>query len=312
MTLATEHTRGAHVVQFYDTDDALVARVADHLADGLRDGEAAVIVATGPHRLAFETKMAGTLDVARAKAEGRLVSLDAADTMAGFLSGRSPDPRRFEATIGGLLRTAAAEGRPLRVFGEMVALLWEAGQVTAAMEVESLWNGLAARVPFSLFCAYRASTLGVDAIALGDLCGLHTAVVGGFPACAHRPDVRIEVASRRFEGHLLSPRAARRFAVDALSRCGWGSLTDDASVVVGELAANAVVHARTPFTVTLSSREGRLTVAVRDHSPRTPNLRDPASLETHGRGLRLVAGVSANWGTELVPAGKVVWAELAP
>ena len=40
-----------------------------------------------------------------------------------------------------MLRQAAKAGRPVRVFGEMVALLWDPGLTDAAIEVEAMWNG---------------------------------------------------------------------------------------------------------------------------------------------------------------------------
>ena len=53
------------------------------------------------------------------------------------------------------LASAKAE-QPVCVFGEMVWLLWDAGQVNAAIEVETLWNELGHQYPFSLLCAYPA------------------------------------------------------------------------------------------------------------------------------------------------------------
>jgi hypothetical protein len=56
-----------------------------------------------------------------------------------------------------MLRQAAEAGRPVRVFGEMVSLLWDAGLIDAAIEVEAMWNELGARYPFSLLAATRRS-----------------------------------------------------------------------------------------------------------------------------------------------------------
>jgi hypothetical protein len=42
----------------------------------------------------------------------------------------------------------------VRVFGEMVSLLWDAGLIDAAVELEVLWNELGVQYPFSLLCAY--------------------------------------------------------------------------------------------------------------------------------------------------------------
>ena len=82
-------------------------------------------------------------------------------------------------------------------------------------------------------------------------------------------------------------------------------------MVVTELAANAVVHAQTSFTVTVSRPAGgTIRISVRDASVDPPRPRRPAPLDGSGRGLGLVAALTAVWGCDIVPGGKVVWAEL--
>jgi hypothetical protein len=314
MTVTTDRTRaGAHVVFFYESGEQLERAVSRYLGDSLRDNESVVVVATPAHADAFARRLVETgLDVEQARNEGRYVALDAAQTLASFLVDHRPRPELFNSIVGDIVRRAAKDGRRIRVYGEMVALLWEAGQLTAAMELESLWNGLGTRLPFSLFCAYPATSIGPDAPALEHLCGLHSAVIGRLPGSLPCPSIHVEVATRRYSGARLDPRDARRFTVDALSSCGWGRIADDAAIVVAELAANAVAHAHSPFTVTLSSRGDGVKIAVRDESPLAPNLRHPASIEVRGRGLRLVAALSTSWGADLEDDGKVVWAELVP
>ncbi|MGH8995610.1 MAG: MEDS domain-containing protein [Acidimicrobiales bacterium] len=311
MTVSTELIQGGtHVVHFYDHDAGLARLVGDYLGTGLVAGEGAVLVATPAHREAIEAHLAGSgIDVAAVVAAGSLCSLDAEATMARFLVDHRPDVGRFEAAVGGIIRRAGRGERRVRVFGEMVAVLWEANRVTAAMELESLWNGLIARSSFSLLCAYHCASIGADAQALEHLCSLHSAVLGSSP-CGER--VEVEVASRRFDGEPTDSGRARNFAVEALDRIGRGAMADNVALVVAELTTNAIVHARSAFTLTISTREERVRVAVRDTSPAAPDLGRPAALEPRGRGLRLVAALSSNWGAELDGAGKVVWAELSP
>ncbi|MEV4515195.1 ATP-binding protein [Dactylosporangium sp. NPDC049525] len=87
-------------------------------------------------------------------------------------------------------------------------------------------------------------------------------------------------------------------------------------LVVSELALNAIEHAATPFTVTLSLRGAILHLAVRDQSSMLPTLMNPGSydpggpLADRGRGLRLVAAHAIAWGATPCRVGKVVWATL--
>ncbi|HEY9495802.1 MAG TPA: ATP-binding protein, partial [Intrasporangium sp.] len=60
---------------------------------------------------------------------------------------------------------------------------------------------------------------------------------------------------------------ARRFVRYHLEGLGLAAVASDVSLAVSELATNAVVHAGTPFTVTLVGMRGQVTIAVGDLSP---------------------------------------------
>lgn len=170
-----------HAVQFYRDDDELADRVSRYLAAGLSRGSAAIVLATAAHRTAITSRLAALgIDVARCRQREDLVVLDAGEVLDRFLIGGRVDPADFEQQVGGLVRRSAAAGRPVRIFGEMVALLWAGGQAGAAVELEILWNELRAFVPFSLLCGYpaRYSCGDEHADALDELCRLHTLVTG--------------------------------------------------------------------------------------------------------------------------------------
>lgn len=68
------------------------------------------------------------------------------------------------------------EGRPVRIYGEMVGILWDMGDVAGAMRLETLWNELRRKVPFALHCGYEL-TARDDRAGLEALCRLHGAVL---------------------------------------------------------------------------------------------------------------------------------------
>ena len=74
-------------------------------------------------------------------------------------------------------------------------------------------------------------------------------------------------ATRTFAFSRKAPAAARHFAVTTVNAWGIGDLADDAALVVTELAANAIVHARSAFTVILSVHHDVLRISVRDATP---------------------------------------------
>ena len=70
------------------------------------------------------------------------------------------DGARFREVVGDLIRSGGAASRAVYIYGEMVAILWQAGHVAATMALESLWNDLGRDHDFSVLCAYPAEAPG--------------------------------------------------------------------------------------------------------------------------------------------------------
>ncbi|WP_199808470.1 ATP-binding protein [Streptomyces sp. NRRL S-1022] len=89
-------------------------------------------------------------------------------------------------------------------------------------------------------------------------------------------------------------------------------LTNSAELVVAELAANAVRHARHDvFRLTVQPiADGGVRVAVIDKSRVMPTLHCAGEDDVTGRGLALVNAVAKQWGTDRLFFGKRVWADL--
>src|SRR5262245_27521754 len=117
-----------HSVQFYEDDEFLLDAVSRFMGAGLRAGDGGVVIATSRHLDGVAARLsAGGLDVAAARDRGQYVAVDAAELLSGFMERGWPEPARFAEVVGGLLAGAAGDGRPVRAFGEMVALLWAEG-----------------------------------------------------------------------------------------------------------------------------------------------------------------------------------------
>jgi signal transduction histidine kinase len=144
-----------HLVQYYENEGFLYDRVTDFMSDGLRGGDAAILIATRAHREGVESRLLGKgVDLPDLTAGGRYHALDAQETLSRFMVNGGPDPERFASTIGPVIRTARSGDRRVLAFGEMVALLWAEGNREAAIRLEELWNDLARRETFALLCAY--------------------------------------------------------------------------------------------------------------------------------------------------------------
>jgi anti-sigma regulatory factor (Ser/Thr protein kinase) len=86
-------------------------------------------------------------------------------------------------------------------------------------------------------------------------------------------------------------------------------IASDAQLVVSELTANAVVHARSAPIVVASFDDGRLRIEVHDQHPAVPHICERPGA-SGGWGLRLVAATTDGWGSTPTSTGKHVWAEL--
>jgi hypothetical protein len=131
------------------------------------------------HRAAFEGSLsAAGHDVAASVRDGRLLVLDAEATLAGLLAADDLDRRGLLAAVAALVDRADPDGRGVRVYGEMVALLWEAGRLTLALDLEDAWNELLAERPFHLVCGYPLAAFASEETnaLFHAVCGRHTAV----------------------------------------------------------------------------------------------------------------------------------------
>lgn len=311
--LSATAERHDHIARFYDDDLELIENVVEYLLGALEAGGVAIVLATAPHRVMLERDMASAgIDMSSARLDGRVISLDAQETMDRFLVGYRPRPDMFRAVIGGHVRRAASGGGPVHIYGEMVDLLWQAGQVNAVVQLERLWVDLGQELPFSLFCAYRTGPLaGADhAEALSEIHRLHSVVLTEPTAANQGWRADPHEVSHHFPASLHSPRQARRFVVEALKASGDNELMADAALVVTELATNAVVHARSGFTVGVTPLSDGARVSVLDSGTREWVEKPPTLMASSGRGLGLVAAVAKGWGTVPVDTGRLVWADL--
>ncbi|HEY7935400.1 MAG TPA: MEDS domain-containing protein [Solirubrobacteraceae bacterium] len=295
-----------HAVKFYEHDCELVAVVGPYLAKAAHNDEVAVVIATEAHRREFQRDLqARGIDLERAIADGGFFWLDAAAAMAEFIFDGQIDHGAFNDVIGGHLRRAAQAARPISAYGEMVALLWDAGEVLAAIELEELWNGLARELPFSLLCSYPAASVSGSehADALHQVCHLHSAVLHPVsPGESAQRQVTGEFAAQRD-----SPRLARLLVAEALEDWGHDStLVGDVVLVVSELASNAVLHAASSFSIEVTVQSSIVHVAVSDCMPMTKS-----ALKAHPpHGLGLIDALCGDWGVASGSQGKTVWAQL--
>ncbi|MEU2394363.1 ATP-binding protein [Streptomyces sp. NPDC007369] len=113
-----------------------------------------------------------------------------------------------------------------------------------------------------------------------------------------------------------TPRIARDWVVSVLRGAGHPLLAERARLCTSEVVTNAHRHTQTREIAVEMLLDGHVTVYVYDCAPeRWPSggVGLPGLLDTHGRGLALVAAYADDWAA--VAQGdcvKAVWFRLAP
>jgi hypothetical protein len=144
-----------HIVQFYPYDSALLTALANFIGTGLEQNETCLVIATRAHTERLNTELYSRgFGVGEARAEGKYLTYDARELLDTFMGDKLPDHEKFTNVAASLLTMAEQRGRPLRVFGEMVAILWQEHKQTAVLQLEKYWNEVTSGRDLTLFCAY--------------------------------------------------------------------------------------------------------------------------------------------------------------
>jgi len=104
---------------------------------------------------------------------------------------------------------------------------------------------------------------------------------------------------------------ARRHVQAAIE--SWDVAADSytAALLTSELVTNAIRHAASPVRLFVTCSCDHLRVYVHDSSAEWPTPMDTSADAEDGRGLMLVASLSADWGCYRTSAGKAVYFTLA-
>ena len=173
-----------HEVGFYSDDRTLLDGFSHFLGAALKNGSAAIVLATEPRRDKILARLhAYGLDMSAAIQQGRYVALDAAEAISRFMVNDLPDLAQFDRVTDDLLeRTAkSVNGDYARVAacGEGATLLWEQGNAEGAVRLEHLWDEIAKSYGVQIFCGYSLGSFqgGAGPRTFGRICAEHSAVL---------------------------------------------------------------------------------------------------------------------------------------
>ncbi|HLZ90272.1 MAG TPA: MEDS domain-containing protein [Candidatus Acidoferrum sp.] len=149
------------------TDDAHLAEAVGLFAStGLRQGEAAILIMTAGHRKPIRERLQREgFNLRELESSGQLVCASAEELIPTFLIDSIIDEHRFKTTFGAIIekaRNCNGRRRPVRVFGEMVDLLWQSNP-RITQRIEELWNEVIETHSVPLLCAYSLAGTKPDA-----------------------------------------------------------------------------------------------------------------------------------------------------
>ena len=147
-----------HRLHLFDTPESLASTVTSFFVEGYKAGGNLLIVAKPQHRTAILSALqsAGCFPE-DSRGRQRLVALDASEIRERITRRGVVDRRLFDSVVAPLVEQLAATGK-LWIYGEVVELFAEQEDFAGAIRLEEMWNGLAARIPFTLLCGYCVST----------------------------------------------------------------------------------------------------------------------------------------------------------
>jgi len=177
----------SHAVQFYDRDEFLRDAVARYVGAGLHADQHVLAIATRAHNRALVSmlEMRGHA-VGRALESGQLVLVDVEPILSQLIVRELPDPVAFHEYVARALAQLRATpfargGRDaaVRVYGEMVDLLAQRGNLRAAIRLEELWTEAIERHGCSLLCGHDLDSFrnAGDRACFEEICRLHRPVL---------------------------------------------------------------------------------------------------------------------------------------
>ena len=145
-----------HFVYPYTNESQFSEAVCLFISSGLRKGGSALLVMTDFHREAVCRQLQESgLDISELETRGSLICQTADELLGTFMFDGIIDEHRFKTTVGDMIEKAraASSNGEVRVFGEMVDLIWIPNP-KATQRLEELWSQVIKLHSVPLLCAY--------------------------------------------------------------------------------------------------------------------------------------------------------------
>lgn len=184
ITSATHDFWGAiapsdHVVQIYDDDQNFLSLLEGFVTAGFSMNDCVMVIATEEHLHALDDRLRFKgHKVFELKLQDQYIPLNAKETLGEVMINNWPDEVLFRHFMNRQIARASSRNRKVRVFGELVALLWTHGNVGASVKMEYLCNKMCEDEMLSLFCAYPKRSFDQHALeSILHICGSRSKMI---------------------------------------------------------------------------------------------------------------------------------------
>jgi CheY-like chemotaxis protein len=160
---------GGHAVHVHDDEESLANALVWYFDVALHRGDATCLIATAPIRERVTARLqARGWDVDHSVGTTRYRAIDAHAAVADLMRDGLPDDLRLSQIVDDLdeyRRTACGDDASSRltIAGNMSSVVLEAGNTTAALAIERLWNTHTKERPFLTVCCHAMSSFPDDA-----------------------------------------------------------------------------------------------------------------------------------------------------
>src|SRR5215212_4992887 len=169
-----------HIVQIYENDESIITSLSKFITTGFEANESVIIVATKEHQVTLDKLLVSKgYDLPGLKKKDQYITFNAHELLSKFMVEDWPDEHLFFKTVTEIVRKVKNHNK-VRVYGEMVAILWAQGHSGATVRLEYLWTKLCQQEEFMLFCAYPKIGFTQDiTTSINHICSTHNKVISG-------------------------------------------------------------------------------------------------------------------------------------
>lgn len=155
-----------HIVDFYSSEQGLVANILDYITHGIEGGDNCVAITSPTHIRMLDKAMAKYPLKSREQFRDDCRLLNVQSLLDQFMIDGLPNKKKFNEVMARILTKADKRNKPIRIYSELVAILLEENNSEGAMQLQKLLRQPSKSFKYSLYSAYPDNSHGVSG---GDL-----------------------------------------------------------------------------------------------------------------------------------------------